>query len=230
MVKVNNKTGSNPDWLKFEGIHIPSSLELDPIIFEYLQNDSKILDIGCGFGKTVFELEKLGHRNLIGIDINPSGISYAKSKSKNLGTDLCFEVGDAKKLDFKDNTFDFVITQAFWTTITKGEERLKIAKEINRVLKVGGTIYIADFGKTWNRAHYRKAYQQGVKDGLEPGTFKVYNKSTGEFMYLAHHYTKHELSKLLKESRFCKPVCHKSTIFTTQSGNRINGHVLIAKK
>src|SRR3972149_8161518 len=128
MTQIFDKTGANQDWLKFEGTHIPSSLELDPVIFKYLQKDHKILDVGCGFGKTIFELEKLGYRNLVGVDINPSGISYAKSESIKLDTNLHFEVGDAKSLDFEDGTFDFVIAQAFWTTITKGEDRLKIAK------------------------------------------------------------------------------------------------------
>lgn len=230
MIEAINKTDTNSDWLKFEGTQIPSSLKLDSIIFKYLRRDSKILDVGCGFGKTVLELDRLGYSNLTGIDINQSGISYAKSESTRLNSNSRFEVGDAKNLNFEDETFDFVIAQAFWTTITKSDDRLKIAKEINRVLKPCGKIYIADFGKTWNRSHYRKAYENGVRDGLEPGTFKAYNKNTGEFMYLAHHHTRHELSELLKESGFCKPETYKTSIFTTQSGNKIKGHILIAKK
>jgi len=230
MIETIGKTNTNSDWLKFEGTHIPSSLDLDQVIFEYLQKDSKIADVGCGFGKTVFELDKLGYKNLVGIDLNPSGISYAKLESARLNSDSRFEVGDAKSLNFENKTFDFVIAQAFWTTIIKGEDRLKIAKEFNRVLKTDGKIYIADFGRTWNLSHYRKAYENGVKDNLELGTFKVYNKQTGEFMYLAHHHTRHELFELLKESGFCKPLCYKSTMFTTQSGNKVRGHVLVASK
>lgn len=230
MIDTIGNTDTNSDWLRFEGAHIPSSLELDLAVFEYLQKSSKILDIGCGFGKTIFELNKLGYKNIVGVDINPSGISYAKSESARRNSDSRFEVGDAKNLDFENQTFDFVIAQAFWTTIVKSEDRLKIAKEINRVLKTDGKIYIADFGRTWSLSHYRKAYENGVKDNLELGTFKVYNKQTGEFMYLAHHYTRYELSELLKESGFCKPLCYKSTVFTTQSGNRVKGHVLVANK
>ncbi len=230
MINSGNGIPSKRAWLKFKGSHIPSSLELASIIYKYLQKDFKILDIGCGFGKTVFELEKLGYQNLLGVDINPSGIFYAKTKSRKLGKGLHFKTGDAKNLNFNDNTFDFIITQAFWTTITSINERSKIFKEINRILKVGGVIYVADFVRTWNRAHYRKIYSQGVKEGLELGTFKAYNKKTGKFMYLAHHFTKHEFFELLREGGFCKPVYYKSTIFTTQSGNKIKGCVLISKK
>lgn len=230
MIDLDGKIRSKRAWLKFSGTHIPSSLELDPVIYKYLKTNFKILDVGCGFGKTVFELEKLGYKNLFGIDMNPSGILYAKTKNKKLRKDLHFRIGNVNNLNFNNNTFDFLITQAFWTTTTNIIERLKIAKEINRILKVGGVIYIADFIRTWNHAHYRKVYLQGVNEGLELGTFKAYNKKTGKFMYLAHHFTKHEFFELLTKSGFCKPIYYKSTIFTTQSGNKIKGCVLISKK
>lgn len=230
MVNRENKLGATANWLKFAGKDIPSSLELDPIIFSYLEKNFKVLDIGCGFGKTLFELEKLGHNNLVGIDINPNGMINAKANEKKASKNLHFIIGDAKKLGFEDRVFDFIVTQAFWTTITNKKDRLKIAKEINRVLKVDGMIYLADFGRTWNNPHYKKVYLQGKKDGLELGTFKTYNKKTGKFMYLAHHHTKSELFKLLNESGFCKPFYYKPTIFTTQSGNKIKGCILISKK
>lgn len=229
MIDSLNKTKSTDDWIRFARKDIPSSLELDPVIFDYLEKDFKVLDVGCGFGKTLFELEKLGHNNLVGVDINPSGIIKAKASIKD-NKNLNFITGDANKLGFKDKAFNFVITQAFWTTITNKRDRLIIAKEINRVLKVGGMIYFADFGRTWNNPHYKNAYLQGREDGLELGTFKAYNKVTGEFMYLAHHHTKNELSELLKESGFSKSFFYKSTIFTTQSGNKIKGCILISKK
>lgn len=230
MINLSNKIATKAGWLNFSGTHIPSSLELDPIVFKYLQKNFSILDVGCGFGKTVFDLEKQGYKKIIGIDLNPSGISYAKKASRNMCKDLRFKTSDAKKLKFSDKTFDFVITQAFWTTIPNTNDRIKIAREINRVLKVGGIIYITDFCRTWNQTHYKKAYMEGVKEGLELGTFRAYNKKTGEFMYLAHHYTRHDFFKLLLESGFCKPVYYKSTIFTTQSGNKIKGCVLLSIK
>jgi ubiquinone/menaquinone biosynthesis C-methylase UbiE len=230
MIKSSNKIRTKGAWLNFSGSHIPSSLELDTIVFKYLRYYYNILDIGCGFGKTDFELENRGYKRIIGVDLNPSGISNAKESNRKLGKDLHFKTGDAKKLSFNDGAFDFAITQAFWTTVTNIKERQKIANEINRVLKVGGMIYIADFSRTWNQTHYRKVYLEGVKKGLELGTFKAYDKKTGKFMYLAHHYTKHEFFKLLLESGFCSPIYYKSTIFTTQSGNKIKGCVMVSKK
>jgi len=218
------------NWMKFEGDKIPSSLGLDPIIFKYLKSNTKILDAGCGFGKTIFELYHEGYKNVSGVDINENGIKFAKSKFQELGVNLDFRVNDANSLTYNNETFDFMINQAFWTTIIGKEERIKIIKEFSRVLKKDGIIYIADFGRTWNQTHYRKVYTEGIKKKLETGTFKVFNKKTGEFMYLAHHYTKHELKQLLEEGGFEKPFYYRHTIFNTQSGNKINGHVILAIK
>ena len=144
MITSNSKL----NWNKFEGNKIPSSLELNPIIFKYLKFDSKILDVGCGFGKTISEFYNKGYKNISGVDINESGIRFAKSKFKKLGVNIDVKVNDANHLDYKDETFDAIITQAFWTTIIKRENREGILKEFGRVLKKGGMIYIADFGRT----------------------------------------------------------------------------------
>ena len=57
----------------------------------------------------------------------------------------------------------------------------------------------------------------------------MFDKVTGEFKYLAHHYTKEEFEELLKEGGF-KCSYYKQTVVTTQSGNKINGHVFLLIK
>lgn len=217
------------DWKKFKGTKIPSSLELEPVIFDYLQRDFKIIDIGCGFGKTVFELYQKGYKNVYGIDVNKSGINTAKLISKKFTPKPTFSVQNAIALPFSDKEFDFVINQAFWTTIISKTERIKIIKEMSRVLKNDGMIYIADFGQTWDHPHYCEVYTKGIGKKYEIGTFEVFDKVTGEFKYLAHHYTKEEFVELLKEGGF-KYSYYKQSVFTTQSGNKINGHVFLAIK
>ena len=58
---------------------------------------------------------------------------------------------------------------------------------------------------------------------------KVADKKTGKLKYLAHHYTKKEVESLLKLVNF-KMVYYSKEIFTTQSGNKVDGHVVIAQK
>ncbi len=39
---------------------------------KYVERDDYILDVGCGYGRTLDELYHNGYRNLIGIDFNIS--------------------------------------------------------------------------------------------------------------------------------------------------------------
>lgn len=72
-----------------------------------LNNNSKVLDIGCGKGFLMYELKKkLKNIDIVGIDIS----KYAKKNTlKEIKSNI--QIYDArKKLKFKDNFFDLVIS------------------------------------------------------------------------------------------------------------------------
>lgn len=223
---------NSENWNKFIGNEIPSSIETQSIIYKFIKKNDRIIDVGCGFGKTVFDLYKKGYVNIYGIDSNKSGIKFANKMSKKLRLNPKpkFKVADASCLSFKKDSFDCVITQAFWTTIVTNKERLKIIKEINRILKRNGIIYIADFMRMWRLYKYKNLYRKGVEKGYEKGTFEARNPSTGKLDYLAHHYTKNELLQLVKTGGFGKIEYYQCRNFFTRSGNKINGCVMVDRK
>jgi len=95
------------------------------LVNKYFMRKSKILDIGCGSGRTTFPLFEKGF-NVIGIDITPEMIDIAKkiALSKNLQID--FRIGDATKLEFPDNYFDGAIfANNGWVQIPGNENRQK---------------------------------------------------------------------------------------------------------
>jgi len=170
--------------------------------------------------------------NIYGIDTNKSGIRFANEMSKKLKLDPGpkFRVANASRVPFKKESFNCIITQAFWTTIVTNRERLKIIKEINRILKRNGIIYIADFMRTWRLYKYKNLYRKGIEKGYEKGTFEARNPSTGKPDYLAHHYTKNELLQLVKTGCFGRIEYYQRRNFFTRSGNKINGCVMIARR
>ena len=70
-----------------------------------LDNSSSILDVGCAKGFMLYEFKKILPKAFIaGIDISDYAISNSKKEvSKYL------KKGDAKKIDFLDNSFDLVL-------------------------------------------------------------------------------------------------------------------------
>lgn len=65
----------------------------------------EILDVGCGTGRYVKQLEDFGAR-IVGIDISLKMIRLAKAKTKVAS----YLVADASRLPFKDNVFDIVLS------------------------------------------------------------------------------------------------------------------------
>lgn len=99
---------------------------------------SKVLDIGCGYGRVAEEIVKL-HPNVFiyGIDIAPRFITLFNQRLKKHGKAL---VGDMKKLPFKDNYFDFIYVVASFMYLENEKDQEKGMREILRVLRRGGKV------------------------------------------------------------------------------------------
>ena len=67
----------------------------------------KILEIGCGIGFMSMLWAKNGS-NLTAIDLNPQSISLTKKRFKNNKLKGQLSLGDANKLNFVNESFDYV--------------------------------------------------------------------------------------------------------------------------
>ena len=104
---------------------------VDDFIEHYkLTNQSNILDVGCAKGFMLYDFKKkLPNLKVTGIDISEYAVSNGKEELKNF-----LKVGNAKKLDFNDNSFDLVI--AINTIHNLEEDDCATAlREIQRVTK-----------------------------------------------------------------------------------------------
>tara|TARA_X000000950_G_scaffold289413_1_gene413071 strand:- start:2354 stop:3013 length:660 start_codon:yes stop_codon:yes gene_type:complete len=102
-----------------------------------LDQNSEVLDVGCAKGFMLYDLSRLiPGINVKGIDISDYAIVNCIEEMKNN-----LEVGDAKELNFENDSFDLVISI---TTIHNLEydECIKALKEINRVSKKNAFITV----------------------------------------------------------------------------------------
>lgn len=106
---------------------------------KYIKKEDKILDIGCGTGRTTFAMYKLGYHNITGLDLSHAMINTAININTSKDYYIDFIVGDATALMYSDNTFDSIIfAYNGIMQIPLMENRMKAFKEIYRVLKKGG--------------------------------------------------------------------------------------------
>jgi ubiquinone/menaquinone biosynthesis C-methylase UbiE len=109
------------------------------IFAKYLHPQSRILDIGCGTGRTTFGLYGMGFKDIIGLDLSEGMISAAQKIAKDKGIEISFAVENACALSFDTDSFDAVVFSFNGImTIPAKETRQKSFNEIYRVLKPGG--------------------------------------------------------------------------------------------
>ena len=95
-----------------------------------LKQDAKILDIGCGKGFLLFEIQKLLPKaQIYGIDISSYAIKNSKEEIKNK-----LVVGNATKLPWPDSNFDLVYSLMSLHCL-HAYDLIKALREMQRVAK-----------------------------------------------------------------------------------------------
>ena len=110
-----------------------------------LEPNSKFLDLGCGEGRHCFGAYMSENIDVFGFDMSLSDVSTAKKNfdqfnEKKSSKSCNFGVADAKKLPFKDNTFDFIVCSEVLEHIIDYQSALS---EINRILKPQGKLAVS---------------------------------------------------------------------------------------
>ncbi len=107
------------------------------------QPEHQILDLCCGQGRHSIELANNNFKNICGLDRSRFLIQKAKSNAKKSGVSCKFREGDARKLQYTPDTFDFVMilgnSFGYFESIN---DDLLVLKEVFRVLKPWGKILI----------------------------------------------------------------------------------------
>ncbi len=107
----------------------------------------KVLDLGCGTGTLTLMLKQETPEAIVyGIDSDPPILSIARSKALESGTDVLFQESMAFNLPYAENTFDRVLASLVLHHLT-AENKNKTLSEVFRVLRPGGELHVADFGK-----------------------------------------------------------------------------------
>lgn len=110
-------------------------------LYKHLKKTDRVFDYGCGYGRTLSQLYKDGFKSLVGIDFSEG----MKNRAKKEFPYLNIMTNKGNKVPFEADSFDAVILFALLTCVPRNEDQGNIMKEIKRVLKKGGLIYISDY-------------------------------------------------------------------------------------
>tara|TARA_A100001015_G_C14988065_1_gene712469 strand:+ start:115 stop:861 length:747 start_codon:yes stop_codon:yes gene_type:complete len=147
-----------------------------------LNENSKLLDIGCGNGWALFMGQKLGFKNSIGLSWDNKDLQRIKSRTNNF-KNIELRVGDARKLDQLkiDEKFDAVINAENIEHIIDAE---KLIKDISNLLNDGGLLYL-----TTPNILYKNIYKDSI--------IKIPLVEDGG--HVIRGYSKERLNKILKK-------------------------------
>lgn len=104
-----------------------------------LNNNSHVLELGCGNGFITEYISDKTQCKITGIDIAENAIEHAKIRTILKRDRLVFETGSMENLDYPDNSFDAIIS--IDTLYFVGNLK-NVIQSVSRVLKPGGSMYI----------------------------------------------------------------------------------------
>lgn len=144
-----------------------------------LPHSSRILELGCGDGKTTGSLVRNGF-TVTAVDFSPAAVSLCRNTCPDPDRATLL-IADTKKTPFCTASFDVIIASHI-TAHLNGDGRRNLAGEVFRLLVPGGILYFRDFSTTDFR------YGRGLE--TEAGTFTRKNGIA------THYFTREEVLTL----------------------------------
>ena len=119
---------------------------LRPWIMKFTPRHGKVLEAGCGLGRWVLLLSRLGI-NIEGLDFAKPTIDYLNDWKKDKDFDASFVVGDVTQLEHADNSLSGYLSFGVVEHFQEGPH--KALNEAHRVLRPGGVAIITTPSVSW---------------------------------------------------------------------------------
>lgn len=172
-----------------------------------LKEKDRVLDVCTGTGEMAFAIlkNKVWSGSLVGVDFCPKMIEIARQKLKKASNphpkDVTFVIGDAKSLEFPDNSFDLVTVGFGMRNIPDTTAALR---EIYRVLKPGGRFICLEL--TRPKARWFLPFYKWYVFKIMPRIGRLVVKKAAPYIYLPRSieafYPPLEFSRIIMECGF----------------------------
>lgn len=167
---------------------------LRPWILKYTPRYGKVADAGCGLGRYVFYLHRLGI-DIVGLDFEKKTIDYLnKWKSKNGFDNVSFIKGDVTNLPFEDGALSGYISLGVVEHFIEGPQ--KPIKEAFRTLRPGGIAIITTPAPSWSKFYFK--LKSNVKNVIK----KLLLRKISAKQFFQYEYNIWQLKKHVQKQGF----------------------------
>jgi ubiquinone/menaquinone biosynthesis C-methylase UbiE len=116
----------------------------------HLRPGQSVLDLACGTATLTIAAKQVQPDALItGLDGDADILRRAGAKASAAGVHLNFDRAFSNRMPYADGTFDTVLSSLFFHHLDR-DAKLATLREVQRVLKPGGALEIADWGRAGN--------------------------------------------------------------------------------
>lgn len=147
------------------------------------------LDAGCGGGRYSVALERLGFKQVVGLDVSKEMVKEAsrRIRQERIGG-VRFVSGSTLRLPFRSNSFDFVFSNGVLHHTTDWKRGIA---ELLRVLKPGGYgfLYLIERpgGIFWDRTELLRILMRGVEREYAYKIFELLGVPPNRRFYILDH-------------------------------------------
>ncbi len=147
-------------------------------VSQWLNYESRILDFGCGYGRSLGELFAAGYRNLIGFDFSPAMIAAARARFPEIEFGV-LELSSTVPLP--QASVDGVLLFSVLTCVPTDDGQRALIAELHRVLRPGGLLYISDLSLQSDERNLARY----ARDEAKYGKYGVFDLPEG--VTVRHH-------------------------------------------
>ena len=128
------------------------------------------LDLACGTGTLAIWIKQhYPDVDIRGLDGDAQILSIATHKARKSNVEVGFDHGLSVDLPFADQNFDRVVSSLFFHHLNSAD-KLRTARELYRVIRPGGELHVADWGRPGNALMRLAFVPVRILDGFDKHT------------------------------------------------------------